>query len=171
MNRDNAVSRGDYLRPWEFIRENEIRGGIPQFPTLYSTYDQIPRAQLWLTAETRRARISLQLQLCVYLWRATRISSIGWNTKLRANLLYSKRWVFISYYSSLFYYYLKTYGKKKLGNIDIRWSKKSQAYPRLFSREREEGVLEKSDSSNSEDLNVNGIAFRVESSSIRVDSV
>ena len=67
MNRDNAVSRGDYLRPWEFIRGNEIRGGIPQFPTLYSTYDQIPRAQLWLTAETRRARISLQLQLCVYL--------------------------------------------------------------------------------------------------------
>lgn len=58
MNRDNAVSRGDYLRPWEFIRGNEIRGGIPQFPTLYSTYDQIPRAQLWLTAETRRARIS-----------------------------------------------------------------------------------------------------------------
>lgn len=56
MDRDNAISRGDYLRPWEFIVETKFVDS--QFPTLYSTCDQIPRAQLWLTVETRRTRIS-----------------------------------------------------------------------------------------------------------------
>lgn len=96
MNRDNAISRGDYLRPWEFIVETKFVEGFPISHALFDLPSDT-RVQLWLTAETRRSRISNSNYVFISDEQREYRVSIR-NTKLRTNVALATEFLSFSYY-------------------------------------------------------------------------
>lgn len=154
MNRDNAISRGDYLRPWEFIVETKFVEGFPISHALFDLPSDTARATL--VDRWNEEKPDLQLQLCVYLWRTTRVSSIDTEYEAAHKLLSQPS----------FYLLVIIQPRRRIRKVE----EANTIYVDSLI-ERKKFFENESSPSDRWDLNVNGIAFRVESSSIRVDSV